>query len=67
MYLMMPKHTVVFASHSSHIHCSAPFLIPTQPLELYLMGAQNLGPALHSNSRGLLTSFEPKERSTLKC
>lgn len=67
---MMSKHIliiVVFAPYSSQMHYSAPLPTPTHSLELYLIGAQNLGPVLHSDIRGLLTSFEPNEKhSSLK-
>lgn len=62
---MMCKHTlitVVFAPYSSQMHYSAPSPVPSSQLELYLIGAQNLGPVLHSDS-----SFELNEKhSTLK-
>lgn len=66
---MMAKHAlirVVFTPYSSQMHDSAPLPNPTQPLELYLIGAQNLGPVLHSDI-GLGTTFEPNQKhSTLK-
>lgn len=50
---MMRKYTlitVVFAPYSSQMHYSASLPTPIQSLELYLIGAQNLGPVLHSDS-----------------
>lgn len=54
---------VVLAPSSSQMHYSAPL----PELELSLIGAQNLGPVLHSDIRGLPPSYEPNEKhSTLK-
>lgn len=59
--------TVVLAPSSSQMHYPAPLPAPIQLLELSLIGAQNLGPVLHSAIRGLPPSYEPNEKhSTLK-
>lgn len=50
---MMRKYTlitVVFAPYSSQMHYSASLPTPIQSLELYLIGAQNLGPVPRSDS-----------------
>lgn len=65
---MMPKHTlitVVFASQSSQMHYSALFLTPTQSLELYLMGAQNLGPLLIQIAGAFSQALSPTRSTAL--
>lgn len=66
----MSKHTLiaaVLAPYSSQMHYPAPLPASTQLLELSLIGAQNLGPVLYSDIRGLPPSYEPNEKhSTLK-